>query len=82
MMKAIWKVIFDLTDPKSAIGAAFFGVIALVLAWLIARAVKLAIHRYLDRVEKAGAKVQYIARPGAPNETVYTICYIENGTPL
>jgi small conductance mechanosensitive channel len=47
--------LFDLTDPGTALGAAFYGLIALVAAWLIGRAVKLAIHRYLDRAEKAGA---------------------------
>jgi small-conductance mechanosensitive channel len=71
MMHKIWKVIFDLTDPNTLIGmfifdltdpntpigAAFYGLIALVAAWLIGRAVKLAIHRYLDRAEKAGADV-------------------------
>ncbi len=69
MMDEIWKVISDLTDPKTrigvffldlkdpgtALGAAFFGLIALLAAWLIGRAVKLGIHRYLDRLEKAGA---------------------------
>jgi small-conductance mechanosensitive channel len=88
MMKAIWKVIFDLTDPatkigmfihdltdpKSAIGAAFFGLIALVMAWLIARAVKLAIHRYLDRVEKAGADATGIRFLGKLASTVIYLC--------
>src|SRR5277367_5252770 len=69
MMDEIWKVISELTDPNTRIGvffldlknpgtmlgAAFFGLIALVAAWLIGRAVKVGIHRYLDRLEKAGA---------------------------
>lgn len=42
-------------DPKTALGALFYGIIAILLAWLISRAVKLAIHRYLDQAEKAGA---------------------------
>ncbi len=50
-------LLFDLTDPGSAIGAAYYGLIALVAAWLIGRAVKLGIHRYLDRLERAGADV-------------------------
>jgi len=53
----IWKIIFDLTNPHTALGAASYGLIALVAAWLISRAVKMAIHRYLDRAEKAGADV-------------------------
>jgi small conductance mechanosensitive channel len=48
----IWTMIFD---PATAIGAVFYGLIAVVAAWLIGRAVKLAIHRYLDSAEKAGA---------------------------
>ena len=35
-----------------------------------------------DRVEKTGDKVHYTARPGAPNEKIYTILYVENGIPL
>src|SRR5580658_10216207 len=48
----IWAMIFD---PKTAVGAAFYAIITVLLAWLIGRAVKLAIHRSLDRAEKAGA---------------------------
>ncbi len=51
----MWQFINDLTNPATAIGAAFYGVIAIALAWLGGRAVKLAINRYLDRAEKAGA---------------------------
>src|SRR5665213_3068551 len=51
----VGKFMLDLTDPRTAIGAAFYGLITLVVAWLIGRAVKMAIHRYLDRAEKAGA---------------------------
>jgi small conductance mechanosensitive channel len=45
----------NLADPHTPIGAANFGLITLVVAWLISRAVKIAIHRYLDRIERAGA---------------------------
>lgn len=42
-------------DPKTAIGAAFYGLITIILAWAVGRAVNLAIHRSLDHAEKAGA---------------------------
>jgi small-conductance mechanosensitive channel len=53
--KETGKVLLNLTDPHTPIGAALYGVIALMAAWLIGRAVKMGIHRYLDRVEKTGA---------------------------
>jgi small-conductance mechanosensitive channel len=49
------QVAIDLTNPKTLIGAAFYGLLTFVAAWLIGRAVNLAIHRYLDRVARAGA---------------------------
>jgi small conductance mechanosensitive channel len=49
------ELILDSTNPYTRIGAAVYGVITLVAAWLVSRAVKLAIHGYLDRAEKAGA---------------------------
>jgi len=55
MNNKTWTVILHLTDPKWPTGKAFYALIAVVAAWLIGRAVKLAIHHYLDRVEKAGA---------------------------
>jgi small-conductance mechanosensitive channel len=45
----------DLTNPKTLIGAAFYALITFLVAWFVGRAVKVAIHRYLDRTEKAGA---------------------------
>ena len=48
----IWTMIFD---PKTPLGAGFYGLIAVVAAWLIGRAVKLAINRYLDSAQNAGA---------------------------
>ncbi len=45
----------NLTDPHTPIGAANYGLITLVVAWLVSRAVKVAIHGYLDRIERAGA---------------------------
>jgi small-conductance mechanosensitive channel len=47
----MWITIFD---PNTLLGAMLYGLITVFFAWLIARAVKLAIHRSLDRAEKAG----------------------------
>jgi len=49
------SLILNLTNPDTGIGAVFYGLFTVVLAWLISRAVKMAIHGYLDRAEKAGA---------------------------
>jgi small-conductance mechanosensitive channel len=54
-MNEINTLILESTNPYTRIGAAVYGLITVVAAWLISRAVKLAIHRYLDRAEKAGA---------------------------
>jgi small conductance mechanosensitive channel len=51
----ITNLILDSTNPETGIGAALYGFITVLLAWLISRAVKLAIHGYLDRAERAGA---------------------------
>jgi len=48
----IWTMVLD---PKTEIGAVFYAIVTVVGAWLLARAIKLAIHRSLDRAEKAGA---------------------------
>ncbi|HEY3863250.1 MAG TPA: mechanosensitive ion channel domain-containing protein [Verrucomicrobiae bacterium] len=48
----IWEMMFD---PKTALGAAFYGLIALLAAWLAGRAVRVAIHRVLDRAQRAGS---------------------------
>jgi small-conductance mechanosensitive channel len=50
-----WQFASDLMNRTTLIGAAFYALITLLVAWLIGRAVKLAIDRHLDRVEKAGA---------------------------
>jgi len=69
----------DLTDPGTVLGVAFFGLIALLAAWLIGRAVKLGIHRYLDRLEKAGADATGIRFLGKlANAGIYIatfVCY-------
>src|SRR5580698_6461903 len=48
----LWTMMFD---PKTSLGALFYGIIMVLSAWVIGRTVKLAIHRSLDRAEKAGA---------------------------
>jgi len=48
----LWTMMFD---PATPIGAGFYGMIAVVAAWLIGRAVNLAIHRSLDRAQRDGA---------------------------
>jgi small conductance mechanosensitive channel len=45
----------DLPNPDTQIGAIALGLVFLVAAWLVGRAVRLAIHRYLDKAERAGA---------------------------
>jgi small-conductance mechanosensitive channel len=45
----------NVLDPGTWLGAAIIGIVLLVLAWLTGRAVRLAIHGYLDKAEKAGA---------------------------
>jgi len=49
------EIVLDLTDPKTRLGAISFGLVFFLGAWLVGRAVRLAIHRYLDKVERAGA---------------------------
>jgi small conductance mechanosensitive channel len=48
----IWTMVLD---PKTEIGAVAYAIVTVVGAWLLARAIKMAIHRSLDRAEKAGA---------------------------
>jgi len=45
----------NLLDPETWLGAAIIGVAVLLVASLVGRAMRLAIHRYLDRAERAGA---------------------------
>jgi len=48
----LWTMVFD---PKSEFGAVSYLIATIVGAWLVGRAVKLAIHRSLDRAQRAGA---------------------------
>ena len=45
----------DLPDPGTWLGASILALIFLMAAMLAGRAVRLAIHRYLDKTERAGA---------------------------
>jgi small conductance mechanosensitive channel len=52
--KTVSALLLESANPETGIGAAVYAAITFVLAWLLSRAVKVAIHRYLDRIEKAG----------------------------
>jgi small conductance mechanosensitive channel len=61
----ISALVLESTNPDTGFGAAFYALITVFLAWLISRATKLAIHRYLDRIEKAGADttgIRFVSR--------------------
>ena len=45
----------DVPHPGTDIGAIAYGVVFFIAAWLCGRAVKLAIHRYLDKTQRDGA---------------------------
>jgi small-conductance mechanosensitive channel len=45
----------DLPDPGTWLGAILLALIFIIAATLVGRAVRLAIHRYLDKTERAGA---------------------------
>ncbi len=45
----------DVLNPDTDISAIVIGLVCLFAAWLLGRAVRLAIHRYLDKAERAGA---------------------------
>lgn len=49
------KLAWDMVDTKTVSGALSVGILVIFAAWLLGRAVRLAIHRYLDRTENAGA---------------------------
>ena len=58
----IWALMFD---PKTAVGAAFYAILTVLLAWLVGRAFKLAVHRetketsgYALVVAKSGPKLK------------------------
>lgn len=53
--KQLSDIVLDLFDPNTPLGIISYAVIFIVAAWLVGRAVRLAIHRYLDKAEKAGA---------------------------
>src|SRR5271157_685892 len=50
-----WDFVLALLNPGTRLGAVFFTLVFIFGAWLIGRAVRLAVHRYLDKTERAGA---------------------------
>ena len=77
----LWLAMYDvtdrLTDPHTKLGAAFYGLITVGAAWVIGRGVKLAIHRYLDRAEKAGADATGIRFLGKlANAGIYLVAFV------
>jgi small conductance mechanosensitive channel len=66
-----------LLDPKTLPGQLFYGVVIAAAAWLAGRAVNLAIHRYLDDVQAAGADatgIRFLARFG--KLVVYIVAFV------
>jgi small-conductance mechanosensitive channel len=45
----------DLPNPDTEIGAIALGIVFLIAAWIVGRMMQLAVHRYLDAAERAGA---------------------------
>jgi small-conductance mechanosensitive channel len=45
----------DYSNPNTQIGALVIGVVCLLMTWIVARMVSLAVHRFLDKAERAGA---------------------------
>jgi hypothetical protein len=58
MSDKFWTFLGDLVDPATWIGAAFLAVLLGLVAWLVGRAVRLAVHRLLEK------------RPGTVDQTV------------
>ena len=63
----------DLLDPGTWLGAALLALVFFLLATLLGRAVRLAIHRYLDRLAGAGADPTGIRFLG---HLAYAVVYI------
>jgi small-conductance mechanosensitive channel len=72
-----WQVVLDLPDPKTWPGKVTYGFIFFFTAWLVGRAVRLAIHGYLDKAEKAGADptgVRFLGK--LANVGIYVIAFV------
>ena len=41
-------------DPSRFLGAAFYAIVVILIAWLIGKILHVAVHRYLDKAEAAG----------------------------
>lgn len=75
-----FQEIFDprnLADPNSWVGAILLGLILLVAASLTGRAVRMAVHRYLDKTASAGADptgIRFLGKLG--NVLVYILAFL------
>lgn len=49
MTNAFWLFVADLVNPATWLGAAFYAVLVGLVAWLVGRAVRLAVQRYLEK---------------------------------
>jgi small conductance mechanosensitive channel len=67
----------NLMDPHTWLGAGILGVVILAAAWIAGRALRLAIHRFLDRAERAGADSTGIRFLGKlSNVFVYVLAFL------
>jgi small-conductance mechanosensitive channel len=67
----------DLPDPNTWLGASTLALIFILAAWVVGRAVRLAIHRYLDKTERAGADPTGIRFLGQlANVVVYIFAFL------
>lgn len=65
-----------LLDPSSALGAIFYGVIVIILGWIVGSLLHVVIHRYLDRAEAAGTdstSVRFLGQLG--RVVVYVLAF-------
>ena len=64
-------------DPTKLTGKLFYAVIIGAAAWLVGRAVSLAIHRYLDRAQAEGADATGIRFLGQLGKlVVYVVAFL------
>jgi small conductance mechanosensitive channel len=71
-----WLFVGELSNTKTPLGQAFLALLFLLGAWLAGRALRLAVHRYLDRIEQAGTDptaVRFLAQ--LANMGVYILAF-------
>lgn len=71
-----WLIVGDLSNTKTPLGQAFLALLFILGAWLVGRAFRVAIHRYLDRVEQSGADptaIRFLAQ--LANMGVYILAF-------